>query len=139
MSTSPESESEEVVEIAELAETGTKWGTIGGRVLLGFLVVLLAIEAHGKFGYDRTLTTLRANASKVMGDALRGGQPELEDWSMPLAEAEKCLKGFPSQTRKVDFGEPVVVLRWFSLFKKYVIKLHLDDNVVISLTTDDDE
>lgn len=75
-----------------------------------------------------------------MGDALHGGQPELEDWSMPLPEAEKYFKGFPSQTRKVVLGSSVVTLRWFSLFKKYVIKLHLDDdNVVISLTTDDDE
>lgn len=134
------SESEEDVEMAELAETGTKWGTIAGRVLLGFLVVLLAIEAHGKFGYDRTLAALRANAATVMGDALHGGQPELEDWSMPLAEAEKCIKGFASQNRKVVLGTPVVTLRWFSLFKTYVIQLHMDDdNVVNSLMTDVDE
>lgn len=134
------SESDEDVVMAELAETGSKWKTIIGRVVLGFLVVLLAIELHGKLGYDRTLTTLRANASKVMGDAIHGGQPELEEWTMPFSEAEKCFKGFPSRSRKVVFGSPVVTLRWFSLFKKYVVKLQLDDeNVVISLTTDDDE
>ena len=136
MSAAPQSDD---VVMAELAETGTKWKTIFGRVLLGFLVVLLAIELHGKFGYDRTLSTLRANASKVMGDAIHGAPAELEEWTMPLPEAEKCIKGFPSQTRKVVLGTPVVALRWFSLFKTYVIKLHLDDNVVISLTTDDDE
>ena len=137
MSAAPQSDDDVVM--AELAESGSKWKTIFGRVLLGFLVVLLAIELHGKFGYDRTLSTLRANASKVMGDAIHGVPAELEEWSLPLPEAEKCIKGFPSQTRKVVFGESVVVLRWFSLFKTYVIKLHLDGNVVISLTTDDDE
>ncbi len=137
MSALPKSDDDVVM--AELAETGTKWKTIFGRILLGFLVVLLAIELHGKLGYDRTLTTLRTSASQVMGDAIHGGPAELEEWTLPLPEAEKCIKGFPSQTRKVVFGTPVVALRWFSLFKTYVIKLHLDDNVVISLTTDDDE
>ncbi|RLT07266.1 MAG: hypothetical protein DWI21_10020 [Planctomycetota bacterium] len=133
-------DSEDVVEIAELAESGTTWGTIIGRVLLAGLVVLLAIEAHGKFGYDRTLTTLRTNASKVMGEAIHGGQPELEEWTMPLAEAEKCVSGFPSKTRKTVLSSPIVVLKWFSLFKTYVIQLHLDDgDIVISLTTDDGE
>lgn len=135
MSESPDSE---VVEVAELAKTGTKCGTICGRVILAFLVVLLAIEASAKFGYEKTLTTLRSNASKVMGDAVRGGQPELEEWSMPLAEAEKYVSGFPSQTRKSVFGSPVVVLKWLSLFKTYVVQLQLDDeSTVISLTTGD--
>lgn len=139
MSASPKSDDDDV-EMAELAESGSKWGTIAGRVLLGFLVVLLAIEVHGKFGYERTLAALRANAQTVMGDAIHGGQPELEEWSMPLAEAEKCLKGFASQNRKVVLGTPVITLRWFSLFKTYVIQLHLDDdNIVSSLTTDVDE
>lgn len=133
-------DSEEVVEIAELAETGTKWGTIIGRVILACLLVLLAIEAHGKFGYDRTLTALRAKASKVMGDPIRGGAPELEEWSIPLAEAEKSVSGFPSKTRNKNLIQPVVSLKWFSLFKTYVIQLHLDDeNTVVSLTTDDGE
>lgn len=134
MSASPE---EDVVEIAELAETGPKWGTIIGRVILAGLVVLLAIEAHGKLGYDRTLTSIRANASKVMGEAFRGRQPELEEWTMPLAEAEKCISGFPSKTRQAILGTPVVVLKWFSIFKTYAIQLHLDDgDIVTSLTTD---
>lgn len=135
----PKSDDDDV-EMAELAETGPKWGTIAGRVLLGFLVVLLAIEAHGKFGYERTLAALRANAQTVMGDTIRGGQPELEEWSLPLAEAQKSLKGFASQNRKVVLGSPVITLRWFSLFKTYVIQLHLDEgDVVTSLTTDVDE
>ena len=46
-------DSEEVVEIAELAETGTRWGTIIGRVILAGLLVLLAIESHGKFTMNR--------------------------------------------------------------------------------------
>ena len=82
MSASPKSDDDVVM--AELAETGSKMKTIIGRILLGFLVVLLAIEAHGRFGYDRTLATLRANASKVMGDAIHGAPAELEEWTMPL-------------------------------------------------------
>jgi hypothetical protein len=139
MSALPKAEDDDV-EMAELAETGPKWGTIAGRVLLGFLVVLLAIEAHGKFGYERTLAGLRANAQTVMGDALHGGQPEFEEWSMPFAKAQECIKGLASQNRKVVLGSPVVTLRWFSLFKTYVIQLHLDDDdVVNSMTTDVDE
>ena len=135
MSEAPDSE---VVEIAELAKTGTKCGTIIGRVILAFLVVLLAIEASAKFGYEKTLTTLRSNASKVMGEAVQGGQPELEEWSLPLAEAEKYVSGFPSRTRKSVFGSPVVVLKWLSLFKTYVVQLQLDDeSIVIGLTTGD--
>ena len=119
---------------------GTKWGTIAGRVLLGCLVVLLAIEAHGKFAYERTLATLREKATKVIGDPIQGGAPELEELSLPLAEAEKCVNGFASKTRKSVFGTSVIELRWFSLFKTYVVQLHLDDdNTVISLTTDDGE
>ena len=135
MSEAPEAE---VVETAELARTGTKWGTIVGRVMLAFLVVLLAIEASAKFGYDKTLTSLRANASKVMGDAIKGGQPELEEWSLPLADAEKCVSGFPSQKRQKVLGASVVVLRWLSLFKTYIVQLQLDDeNTVIALSTDE--
>lgn len=131
-------DSEEVVEVAELAETGTNWGTIVGRVILALLLVVLAIEAHAKLGYDRTLTALRASASKVEGEAIRGEQG-LEEWTLPLADAEKCVSGFPSKSRKTEFQQPTVVLRWFSLFKTYVVQLHLDDNIVISLTTDDFE
>lgn len=135
-----ESANPDVVEIAELAETGTKWGTIVGRVILALLLVVLAIEAHAKFGHDRTLTSLRENASKVMGDVIHGEQG-LEEWSLPLAEAEKCISGFPSKTRKKTvFQSPVVMLRWFSLFKTYVVQLHLDDdNIVVLLTTEDVE
>ena len=131
--------SEEVVEIAELAETGTRWGTIIGRVVLAGLLVLLAIEAHGKFGYDRTLTALREKANKVIGDPVHG-ELGLEEWSLPLAEAEKCVNGFASKTRKEVLLQPVISLRWFSLFKTYIIQLQLDDeNIVTGLTTDDGE
>lgn len=132
-----ESRDPDVVEVAELAETGPKWGTIVGRIVLALLVVVLAIEAHAKFGYDRTLASLRDRASKVEGAVIRGEQA-FEEWSLPLAEAETCISGFPSKARKTIFQAPVVVLRWFSLFKTYVVQLHLDDeSTVISLTTED--
>lgn len=137
MSESPESD--EVVEIAELDKTRTSCGTIAGRVLLAFLVVLLAIEAHGKFGYDRTLSALRAKANKVAGDPVHG-ELGLEEWSLPVADAEKCVSGFASKTRKNDILQPVISLKWFSLFKTYVIQLHLDgENIVVGLSTDDGE
>ena len=140
-SPSPESPDEEILE-AEIVDdkpsAGRKCGTIFGRVLLVALLGVLVIELHGKFGYERTLTTLRANASKVVGEQIAGDRPDLEEWTLPLAEAEKCVSGFPSKSRRMLFGSPVVVLRWFSLFKTYVIQLPLDDdNVVTSLSTDD--
>lgn len=136
MSQSPD---DVVVEIAELVPTVPKWGTIVGRVLLGFLVVLLAIEAHGKFGYDRTLAALREKATKVVGDPVQG-ELALEEWSLAIADAEKCVSGFASKTREKDFLQPVISLKWFSLFKTYVIQLHLDDeNIVTGLSTDEGE
>lgn len=106
-------------------------------MILALLLVVLAIEAHAKFGYDRTLTSLRESAAKVEGVVIRGEQA-LEEWSLPLPEAENCVSGFPSKSRKTVFQSPVVVLRWFSLFKTYVVQLHLDDeNTIISLTTED--
>lgn len=137
MSDSPETD--EVVEIAELDATRTSWGTIAGRVLLALLVVLLAIEAHGKFGYDRTLAALREKANKVVGDPVHG-ELGLEEWSLPVADAESCVSGIASKTRKTAHQIPVIELRWFSLFKTYFIQLHLDDeNIVVGLSTDDGE
>lgn len=130
-----ESLDDEVVEIAELAETGTKWGTIAGRVIHALLLVVLTIEAHAKLGYDRTLTTLREKASKVEGAVIHG-QQGLEDWSLPLADAEKCVSGFPSKSRKTVLEQPLVTLRWFSLFKTYVVQWHLEDDIVVGLTTE---
>jgi hypothetical protein len=122
----------EVVEIAELAEPSGKWRTIVGRIILAVLVVVLIIEAHAKFGYDRTLAALRAKASKIEGEVILG-QQALEDWSLPLADAEQCVSGYPSQRRESLLGMNVVVL-----FKTYVVQLQLDDqNTVMSLTTED--
>ncbi len=118
--------------------TVSKCGTVFGRVLMVLLLGVLAIEAHAKFGYDHTLTTLRATASKIEGENIAGVRPELEEWSLPLSDAEKCVKGFPSKSRRLQFQTPIVVLKWLSLFKTYVIQLQLDDeNNVISLSTDD--
>lgn len=127
----------DVVEIAELADSSGKWRTIVGRIVLVVLVIVLIIEAHAKFGYDRTLAALRAKASKIEGDVIRG-QQALEDWSLPLADAEQCVSGYPSKRRESTFGMNVIVLRWFSLFKTYVVQLQLDDqNTVMSLLTED--
>ncbi len=115
-----------------------KWGTVFGRVLLGLLIVVLAIEVHAKFGYERSLAALRGKSAKVAGEPIAGEESEHEEWTLPLAEAEKCLSGFPVKHRRFQLQTPIVVLKWFSLFKTYVIQLRLDDeDIVVSLNTDD--
>ena len=143
-SPSPQSDNEEILEAEILDEEPSRpacrnCGTVFGRVILALLLVVLAIELHAKFGYERTLAKLRPNAVEAVGKPAGNNQPELKKWSMPLADAEKLVQGFPSKRRESLFGMPIVVLKWFTFSKKnYVIQLHLDaENTVFLVSTED--
>ena len=95
------------------------------------LLLLVAVQAHARFGYKMTLNNLQP----LVDDDYEGGQP------LALAEVDNHVVGFPSQSENsIDGKTTERVYRWHGLGRSYGITLSYnpgaDPVVITGLATD---
>ena len=107
-------------------ERAIVWG------MIGVLLVVVGIEAHGRLGYSSTLNALRAVVK----------QSEQEAAYLTLSKARESIAGFPSEV-VLEPGpfEGTIRLSWFSLLKSYEVDLIIEpgseDPMFLGYTTPD--
>jgi hypothetical protein len=100
--------------------------------MIGVLLVVVSIEAHGRLGYSTTLSALRAVVR----------QSEEEAAYLTLSKARESIAGFPSEVA-LEPGpiSSTIRLSWFSLLKSYEVDLQIepgsDDPMFLGYSTPD--
>jgi tetratricopeptide (TPR) repeat protein len=96
------------------------------RSLIALLLIVVALEAHARFGHNASVSRLRKDMA-----AADDGAP------INLAAAQKQIVGFPLKSDLGGPGRPRILYRWPSLFRSYVLLLETDpDGDLLSLETD---
>lgn len=95
------------------------------------LLLLVAVQAHARFGYQMTLSSL----GPLIDDDREGGTP------LALADVDSHVVGFPSQSENSTNGKNSErVYRWYGLGRSYGITISYNPNVdpvvVTGLETD---
>ncbi len=82
--------------------------------LIAALLVVAAVEASAKFGYDQTLARLQTALAADEGPDGKG---------LHIDEVSALLSGFPSRSESDVSGLTRVNYRWPSLFRSYGVQL----------------
>lgn len=98
--------------------------------LIGLLVIVLGVEAHGKMSYDASLSSSQAQIAAT----------ENSNDDLTIEAAQKSIRGFAGRTESESsgsHGRQSITYRWPSLFKTYIIQLNSQKGIVYSYETPD--
>lgn len=102
---------------------------VRGGILV--LVLLAAVQAHARFGYEMSLKTLQARMASE------------EETTVPLllSDVPKMIWGFPSRTEQEDRHWRSITYKWQGITQAYEIRMPYDSSetqpAILSLETAD--
>ena len=94
--------------------------------LIGLLVLVVAYEAWVRSSFTRS--------QRVLREAVAGSD---QGRVQKIEEVERQLSGSPSKSIQTTRMEQTITYQWRSLFRKYIVQVHVgDQNEVLSYETD---